>query len=326
MELIGTTLFSEEQLDDDVKKYEPHHHQRNDTNNSNNLGDWVPQNNGENVAVATYYGRPNQSMNEPTNPNQVVSAYTLTSSGQNIAGGNTYVNRWFEPLEGMVKSNMIHSHDHYDNINHLKGRATILREQGFPTPVATSMHSSLSSIKEDLSSRQMSYSVDNNNHTTINGEINYQDGDNHRIMHSVPYFQTNIQSELAQNASNNLKEKGKRKRTTRKRLTEVQKLAHNKIEKKYRININTKIAQLQKMIPWVSDGEAAFEVHSAVKHQNENVPGEHVNSKTRFNKSLILQKAIDYIVYLKNNEQLYQVEIQRLRQENEALRQKDHLR
>lgn len=49
-----------------------------------------------------------------------------------------------------------------------------------------------------------------------------------------------------------------KKRAPRKRLTPFQKQAHNKIEKRYRININTKIARLQQIIPWVASEQTCF--------------------------------------------------------------------
>ncbi|KAK6203230.1 helix-loop-helix DNA-binding domain-containing protein [Scheffersomyces amazonensis] len=88
----------------------------------------------------------------------------------------------------------------------------------------------------------------------------------------------------------------KKRRAPRKRLTDSQKQAHNKIEKKYRININAKIAGLQQIIPWVAYEKTAFETG-----QQDN--DEEMNSNcARLNKSIILEKAIDYILYLQKNE------------------------
>lgn len=72
----------------------------------------------------------------------------------------------------------------------------------------------------------------------------------------------------------------KKKRCSRRRLTDSQKEAHNKVEKKYRVNINQKINSLQTIIPWFANQE---EVHMDLK----------------VNKSVILEKAYDYITYLK---------------------------
>lgn len=72
----------------------------------------------------------------------------------------------------------------------------------------------------------------------------------------------------------------KRKRCSKRRLTDTQKEAHNKVEKKYRVNINLKINSLQTIIPWFANG-------------NE------VCMDMKVNKSVILEKAFDYIVYLK---------------------------
>ncbi|CCH61696.1 hypothetical protein TBLA_0F01540 [Henningerozyma blattae CBS 6284] len=114
----------------------------------------------------------------------------------------------------------------------------------------------------------------------------------------------------------------KKRRTTRKRLTPHQKEAHNKIEKRYRININTKIAKLQQIIPWVASEQTAFEVNDmGNKNMNNNNPlYQNPNNATRLNKSMILEKAVDYILYLQNNERLYEMEVTRLKNEVEALK------
>lgn len=115
----------------------------------------------------------------------------------------------------------------------------------------------------------------------------------------------------------------KKNRTTRKRLTAHQKQAHNKIEKRYRININTKIAKLQQIIPWVATEQTAFEVSgNNVKNINGNSTTTTTsgNNSTKLNKSMILEKAVDYILYLQNNERLHDMEVMRLRNELETLK------
>ncbi|SCU96254.1 LAMI_0F05842g1_1 [Lachancea mirantina] len=161
----------------------------------------------------------------------------------------------------------------------------------------------------------------------------------------------------------------RRKRAPRKRLTAHQKQAHNKIEKRYRININTKIAKLQQIIPWVASEETAFEVGDAAGRGRGSLPrsapgsgsgsgsglgacgdsatcnsseASSCNSRStcvsecsggvdvgacaavtpKLNKSMILEKAVDYILYLQNNERLYEMEVQRLKKELETLRPK----
>ena len=108
-----------------------------------------------------------------------------------------------------------------------------------------------------------------------------------------------------------------RKRCSRKRLTADQRETHNMIEKRYRININTKIGKLQKIIPWVACEDTAFVVDNKVLNNGEeNVP---VKSM-KLNKSMILEKAVDYILYLQNNERLFELEVQRLRKEINELK------
>ncbi|AET39842.1 Tye7p Ecym_5051 [Eremothecium cymbalariae DBVPG len=123
----------------------------------------------------------------------------------------------------------------------------------------------------------------------------------------------------------------KRKRGPRKRLTPHQKEAHNKIEKRYRININTKIAKLQQIIPWVASEETAFEVGDDLRPKITpscmNVRGSSAAAAAaaaagtpKLNKSMILEKAVDYILYLQNNQTLYELEVQRLKKELETFR------
>lgn len=107
--------------------------------------------------------------------------------------------------------------------------------------------------------------------------------------------------------------KQRKKRAPRKRLTDHQKQAHNKIEKRYRININAKIAGLQKIIPWVSGEKTAFEIGDELN--DKDIKTEDENRMPRMNKSMILDKLTMYILYLQENEQ-------KMRQENEELKKK----
>lgn len=97
-----------------------------------------------------------------------------------------------------------------------------------------------------------------------------------------------------------------KKRYPRKRLTDTQKQAHNKIEKKYRTNINTKIAGLQKIIPWVASERAAFETGK----ESDDAASELAH---RLNKSMILEKATDYILHLQQTQREMEDELVALR-------------
>lgn len=118
----------------------------------------------------------------------------------------------------------------------------------------------------------------------------------------------------------------KRKRLARRRLTRNQKIAHNKIEKKYRTNINEKIFGLQDLISpsWNGqEGEDLIDedgkrksVSSIISKCNDEEEssgeGEYQDKKlgtsySRPNKSSILERAAEYIKYLKtSNSQLKQ--------------------
>ncbi|SCW01401.1 LAFE_0D11760g1_1 [Lachancea fermentati] len=123
-------------------------------------------------------------------------------------------------------------------------------------------------------------------------------------------------------ASESQAQAARKKRAPRKRLTAHQKQAHNKIEKRYRININTKIAKLQQIIPWVASEETAFEVGESLRPKPASAAALEgaAAAAPKLNKSMILEKAVDYILYLQNNERLYELEVQRLKKELESLR------
>lgn len=86
-----------------------------------------------------------------------------------------------------------------------------------------------------------------------------------------------------------------KRRAPRKKLTDSQKAAHNVIEKKYRININTKIEKLQKLIPSITTDEAGFKTSNRDNSTND-------ISVKKLNKSLILDKALEYIDFLQKNQ------------------------
>ncbi|GAV27334.1 hypothetical protein PMKS-000798 [Pichia membranifaciens] len=94
----------------------------------------------------------------------------------------------------------------------------------------------------------------------------------------------------------------------KKPMTMVQRKAHNKIERKYRININSKIANLQKLVPWMSEDGVAFEIDSK---SGKKVPihtdaGDEFQmpsspaSNKKLNKSMILDMVTEYLLLLKD--------------------------
>ncbi|GME96947.1 unnamed protein product [Ambrosiozyma monospora] len=90
-------------------------------------------------------------------------------------------------------------------------------------------------------------------------------------------------------------------------MTLTQRKAHNKIERKYRININSKIANLQKLVPWMSNENIAFEVDGTHSFLSSEERGK------KLNKSMILDMVTDYLVFMKE-------ENMKLRKENDNLK------
>ena len=141
---------------------------------------------------------------------------------------------------------------------------------------------------------------------------------------------------------------GKKKRAARRRLTVVQKIAHNKIEKRYRTNINEKIFGLQTLIDpnWSpednrspilptlaatesneeneessgSSSEESNQQYNKMKGKQksgafEPTPSLPYSSSAKPNKSSILERAAEYIVYLKEFNA-------KLKSQNKALQKK----
>ncbi|GMG18600.1 unnamed protein product [[Candida] boidinii] len=113
---------------------------------------------------------------------------------------------------------------------------------------------------------------------------------------SIPINSNSIATVPGMNGLNESSLTAKKKAATRRRLSQHQKLVHNKIEKRYRININAKIAGLQKLVPWVSGEKAAFEVGDP---EQDNFKDE-ANAGQRLNKSMILDVATNYLIHLKS--------------------------
>lgn len=92
----------------------------------------------------------------------------------------------------------------------------------------------------------------------------------------------------------------RRKSVARKRvkkpLSVAQRKAHNQIEKKYRININSKIASLQKLVPWLSQDGVAFEINT--NNLNKASSQSNDTSFKKLNKSEILDMVTEYIMLL----------------------------
>lgn len=231
---------------------------------------------------------------------------------------------WFEPLENIISSTSSSS------------MASPINDQLFTTTTTTSSSSNNKTLTNDLPVLIKQEQIDNvfNNYDSTDSSPNF--------LSSIDSILKNENNDTKINIPMTLKNKI---RPTRKRLTAHQKQAHNKIEKRYRININTKIAKLQQIIPWVASEQTAFEVRdsntktiqknndnsnditdnsntasnqttttSAYKNNNNTFENS-VTNATKLNKSMILEKAVDYILYLQNNERLHQMEVIRLKKE-----------
>lgn len=90
---------------------------------------------------------------------------------------------------------------------------------------------------------------------------------------------------------------------SRRPLNQRQKVRHNKVEKKYRQNINTKIANLQSVIPWAAQKVLNFEF------DQDRLPlaQQKQNNLVKINKSEVLDIARNYILHLqRQSDEMYQ--------------------
>lgn len=89
-------------------------------------------------------------------------------------------------------------------------------------------------------------------------------------------------------------------RSTKKRAVSHQRKAHSKIERKYRININSKIARLQKLVPWMCDDDISFQISP-----DGNIKPPRLKQEVRkLNKSMILDIVTRYIIHLKEENRI----------------------
>ncbi|CAO3631635.1 unnamed protein product [Cunninghamella blakesleeana] len=96
------------------------------------------------------------------------------------------------------------------------------------------------------------------------------------------------------------------------------KVAHNAIERRYRNNINDRIKELQQVVPALCR-EMDSDESKSMDDDEENIEDEEdgIPVAKKLNKATILQKATEYIKYLKYSQQL-------LKQENEMLQRMIH--
>lgn len=95
----------------------------------------------------------------------------------------------------------------------------------------------------------------------------------------------------------------KAKKTPRRHLSHDQKMRHNKVEKKYRHNINTKIANLQNVIPWTATKVLNFECDEFTTETPIKTGGHKIN------KSEVLDIATNYILHLQGQSELMNQEL-----------------
>ncbi|SMN21500.1 similar to Saccharomyces cerevisiae YOR344C TYE7 Serine-rich protein that contains a basic-helix-loop-helix (bHLH) DNA binding motif [Maudiozyma saulgeensis] len=216
---------------------------------------------------------------------------------------------WYAQLESIISSSATSIEDspHYTtNMDNIGSQRTFRNNLNGKVNTNLNNYNSGSTVQEPIE-----ISTENVDSMNIKTE------DEQSLMVEDIYDRSSSTSSA--NSSNPKTAKVGTTKKNRKKLTSDQKVAHNKIEKRYRININTKIAKLQQIIPWVAANDTAFEVSNIMNSSRSNsIAGGRCNAKV--NKSKILDKAVDYIQYLQDNEHLFLNEIQKLREENGKLK------
>ncbi|KAG7907951.1 hypothetical protein KL906_003368 [Ogataea polymorpha] len=126
---------------------------------------------------------------------------------------------------------------------------------------------------------------------------------------------TTLPEEETPELATTTKTRRRRKSTTgrsKKPMTVTQRKAHNKIERKYRININSKIANLQKLVPWMSNEIVAFEIDAAGRDHLQS----HALGGRKLNKSMILDIVTKYIEHLKSDNEFLRKRVSELEGHN----------
>lgn len=134
------------------------------------------------------------------------------------------------------------------------------------------------------------------------GEADIEDENESPILSPLNFNATTTESKVSTKKA----PKVSKRKGPRKQLTSTQKAAHNIIEKKYRININTKIESLQKLIPSMALDEAGFKTRTNGL--------DYPMKSNKLNKSSILDRAIEYITLLQTNQS-------KIASENDMLKQ-----
>lgn len=114
------------------------------------------------------------------------------------------------------------------------------------------------------------------------------------VVSSVPSSSSSGRSDIGAINSKTIQKASRKTKTSQQK-----RLNQNQIEKRYRININSKIDALKQMVPWISKDGVLFETKkdsAKEKTNNDNKP----EPDRKLNKTMILDMAMDYIRYLEN--------------------------
>ncbi|KAG0673182.1 hypothetical protein C6P40_002973 [Pichia californica] len=205
-----------------------------------------------------------------------------------------------------------------------------------PTMTSTNKLDELTAKNMNLDSNSMKYHLDSNIHyplfsisesnlIPIKQEIlNEDEIDNSQYKESVDKLSDkkikgpNTDSNIKPFISTTKQTKSGR---VKKPMTLVQRKAHNKIERKYRININSKIANLQRLVPSMSEDGVAFEIDGKKQSITRDAPASidedgyftPANNK-KLNKSMILDMVTDYLLSLKEECKKKDIEIAQLKE------------
>lgn len=209
---------------------------------------------------------------------------------------------WFEPLENILSSTSSSSINSPSELMNFDSTTFNDPSKNFNDPIFNN--------DTNMTTTTASTFNDPNDPQNINNNTNNDDN----------IF---IKNEMPPLLLNSSKSKVTNSKPIKKRLTQHQKDIHNKIEKRYRISINTKIAKLQQIIPWVASENSSPETtkpSNTDSSNNDNSSNSIPKPAARLNKSMILEKAVDYILYLQNNERLFEMEVMRLKNELEVVK------
>jgi hypothetical protein len=248
----------------------------------------------------------NNNYLDNNNNNNHINNDNIHNNNNNYNTYNNINNNVVSPSSSCVSPTLTHSNNSQYDINQMSNYSNLSNYH---------LESQNQSLYQALNNQ-----INQDNSLSIPKLEMLNNSNNNNIINNTDNNITNIAANT--NATPKIKKKTTKSGRVKKPMTLVQRKAHNKIERKYRININSKIANLQKLVPWMSADSVAFEIdkHSnndnKIKDEDDNnneLDNLNNTSNKKLNKSMILDMVTEYILLLKDENRKKDLEILKLK-------------